>query len=612
MEKIESITKLTEEELISLGLKSGLEIHQQLEGHKLFCSCPTKIRDDEPDFVITRKLRASIGELGEVDSAALLEQNKEKEFHYEGYNNTTCLVELDEIPPQKINELALKTALSIGKIFNMTFPDTIKFMRKTVIDGSNTSGFQRTALIATDGLLQKDSPIHIESVCLEEDSCKNVEDTKKHKKYNLSRLGIPLIEIATGPDLKNPTEIKETAEFIGMILRSFPNVKRGLGTIRQDINVSIRDGVRVEIKGAQDLKLIPTYVEFEAIRQKNTINLFEELKKRKAKVSKKVVDLSETLQNCNSKVIRSGLEKQNGCVLGIRLEQFAGLVGFEVQPGRRFGSELSDHAKTVGVKGLFHSDELPNYGITEREKEFIYEALNCDVKQDAFIIIADTKLVAEKAMKLVIERASDFNIRKCVRNARPDGTSSYMRPMSGSSRMYPETDIKSIKVDLKNIEIPKLLSEQIEELKTKFNLTEDICKRLIREDINIFELVKAYENVKASYMVDYYFSLPSLIKKKHNLDVNVREFDKELFSKLNKNEISKDAIIEILVKLVSKESVDYESYKPLSIEDVEEDIKKIILENKHLARGAVMGKIMNKYNGKVDGAEINKLVSKLM
>jgi len=608
MNKLNSLRKLTEDELSSLGLKSGLEIHQQLEGKKLFCSCPTTIRDDKPDFIITRRLRASTGESGKTDLAAEAESKKEKQFTYEAYNDTTCLVELDEAPPQNINQEALNTALGLGKIFNMNFPDKVKVMRKIVIDGSNTSGFQRTTLIATDGLLEQNSKITIETVCLEEDSAKIVEENSENKKYNLSRLGIPLIEIATGPDLKTPLQVKETAEFIGTILRSFPNVKRGLGTIRQDVNVSIKEGVRVEIKGAQDLKLIPTIVEYEALRQKNMLNLFQELKKRKAKVNTNIIDLSKELKNSSSKVIQQGLSKKEGCVLGIQLQNFSGLIGFEVQPGRRYGSELSDHAKTMGVKGLFHSDELPNYGITQEEKDLIAKKLSCK-ENDAFIILSDSKLIAQKAIEKVIARAQDLSLRKCVRMARPDGTSSYLRPMPGSSRMYPETDLKSIEIDPSKIILPKLLSERIKELQTKFDLTEDIAKKLIKEEIDLTSLAETYPNIKPAYMLDYYFSFPSMIKKKYNEEIDVKKYAHELFSKLNKNQITKEAIPELLLKLIKDQEINYENYKPLSIKDVEKEIKEMISQNKNLPKGALMGKIMLKYAGKIDGKEINKLVS---
>src|SRR3989338_8905671 len=261
------------------GLKCGIEIHQQLEGKKLFCSCPTTLRDDPPDFTITRKLRATAGESGEIDVAAAQEQTRGKTFIYHGYNDTTCLVETDSEPPHDLNKEALLTALQFSQIAGATVSPVVQVMRKTVVDGSNTSGFQRTALIARNGMLTtSQGEVGIINISLEEDSCKIISETAEDKSYSLDRLGIPLIEIGTAPDIKTPEQCQEAAKKIGMLLRSLPGVKRGLGTIRQDVNVSIAGGQRIEIKGAQDLRLLPLLVELEAKRQQELLKIRDELK----------------------------------------------------------------------------------------------------------------------------------------------------------------------------------------------------------------------------------------------------------------------------------------------------------------------------------------------
>jgi len=251
-----------------LGFMCGLEIHQQIEGKKLFCNCPTTIRKDKPNYTFTRKLRASAGETGKVDQAAKYEMEKSKEFEYHGYYDTTCLIEQDEEPPSPVNEEAVRTALQVAKLLNMKIVDSIQFMRKTVIDGSNVSGFQRTALIGYDGFIEvKGRKIGVESVCLEEEAAQVIRRTDEKDIYNLSRLGIPLLEIATAPDIKTPEECKEAAAHIGMLLRSTGKMKRGIGSIRQDVNVSIKGGARTEVKGFQDIKSIPLVVNHEIARQ---------------------------------------------------------------------------------------------------------------------------------------------------------------------------------------------------------------------------------------------------------------------------------------------------------------------------------------------------------
>ena len=250
------------------GLKIGIECHQQLEGHKLFCRCLNRIRDDKPDFTIKRFLRVSAGETGEKDIAAVFEEKKGKRFVYQGYNNSTCLVELDEEPPHEINKHALNAALQISLLLNCKINDVVDVMRKVVIDGSNTSGFQRTMLIGRDGFIDVNGEkIGINTVCLEEEACQIIERTNEYDIYNLSRLGIPLIEIATGPDIRSPEECREVAERLGMILRSVGGVKRGLGSIRQDINISVKNNERIEIKGFQDLRYIKKVIENEITRE---------------------------------------------------------------------------------------------------------------------------------------------------------------------------------------------------------------------------------------------------------------------------------------------------------------------------------------------------------
>lgn len=273
-----------------LGLKCGIEIHQQLEGKKLFCDCSTEIRKEKPDFTVRRELRAAAGETGEIDAAAKHEQKKAKYFLYQGYKDITCLVELDEEPPHNVNPEALKTALQVAKLLNCKIIDEIQFMRKTVVDGSNTSGFQRTALIGRDGHIEVNGKkISIPTVCLEEEACQVVERKKEYDIYNLSRLGIPLIEIATGPDMATPEECRDTAAKLGMILRSVPGMKRGIGSIRQDVNMSIKGQPRVEIKGFQEYKSIPKVIDNEIKRQISEVKKSRNLK---AEVRKAEPDMS--------------------------------------------------------------------------------------------------------------------------------------------------------------------------------------------------------------------------------------------------------------------------------------------------------------------------------
>ncbi|HOV52002.1 MAG TPA: Glu-tRNA(Gln) amidotransferase subunit GatE, partial [Methanothrix sp.] len=343
----------------TLGLVCGIEIHQQLDtACKLFCGCPTKHREvEESNFEFFRYLRPSRSELGKIDRAALEEVLVSRKFVYKSYD-TTCLVEADEEPPREINREALEISLVIARLLNMEIVDEVHTMRKMVIDGSNTSGFQRTAYIGSSGSINtSQGPVGISILCLEEEAARIIADNGDSLIFSLDRLGIPLVEIGTAPDIVSPAHAREVAQYLGMILRSTGRVKRGLGTIRQDVNVSIKGGARVEVKGVQALNLVDKIVEFEALRQSRLLEIRDELQRRKASVSDRTWDITELFTSTSSKVMARSL-KSGGVVLAGLLRGFEGLVGREIQPGRRLGTEMSDRAKRAGVGGIFHTDEL--------------------------------------------------------------------------------------------------------------------------------------------------------------------------------------------------------------------------------------------------------------
>jgi len=262
-----------------IGFKCGVEIHQQLEGKKLFCDCPTLNSDKEPDIKVIRRLRAVAGETGEIDIAAKHEMEKGKQFIYMSNSEDTCLVEFDEEPPHSINQDALNTALQVALLLKAKIVDELQIMRKTVVDGSNTSGFQRTALVATNGYVEtSQGKVGISVICLEEEAAQKIKEDSSSITYKLDRLGIPLIEIGTAADIKSPEHAKEVAAYLGMVLRSTGSCKRGIGTIRQDVNISIKGGARTEIKGFQDLRSIVKVIENEVKRQEDLIKQGKKIK----------------------------------------------------------------------------------------------------------------------------------------------------------------------------------------------------------------------------------------------------------------------------------------------------------------------------------------------
>ncbi|HRR67340.1 MAG TPA: Glu-tRNA(Gln) amidotransferase subunit GatE, partial [Methanomassiliicoccales archaeon] len=425
----------------------GLEVHQQLDTRKLFCSCRSQLVEGQGARFV-RRLRPTQSELGEIDRAALAQAERGMRFTYQAPPGVSCLVEADEEPPHAADAEAVQAALIVSTLLGCQVMDEVHFMRKIVIDGSNTSGFQRTALVAVDGALEVDGRrIGIASLCLEEDAARKVDTKDREVTYRLDRLGIPLIEIATAPDMHDPEEVREVAQRLGSILRSTRMVKRGLGTIREDLNISVPGGARVEIKGAQDLGLLPTYVRTEMERQHALIEIKRLLRGRGATpVPLAVRDVTASLRDSRSKVLRSALSK-GGKVLCAPLPLFAGAL--RSADGRlRLGAEMAQHARSRGVAGIFHSDELPGYGITAEEVQALRAELRLG-ERDAFVLCADMEDRAGPALLAALARANQalVGVPEETRDPLPDGTSVYSRPLPGAGRMYPETDVRPILIE---------------------------------------------------------------------------------------------------------------------------------------------------------------------
>lgn len=608
-----------------LGLKMGLEIHQQLNTKsKLFCSCPTELVDDDVDLTIRRNLRPTQSELGQMDRAALQESMRNLNFNYESFNKHTCLVECDDEPPHELNQEALELAITISTLLNMHIVDEFHTMRKQVIDGSNTSGFQRTGLLATDGYL--DTPygrVKIETIGLEEDAARRVDTNSEFTEFRLDRLGIPLVEITTDPSMHHPKQVEEVAYMIGQVLRS-TNVKRGLGTIRQDLNVSIAKGARVEIKGVQNLELMPLIVEREVERQLKLIEIKEELEKRHAEVDETIYDLDEVFKDTESKILKSAKS-----IKGIILKGFDGLIGVEVQEGRRFGTELSSYAKKRGVSGLFHTDELPAYGITQEEVDNLREFLDAK-PEDAIIIVAHDPDIAESALEEVIRRAklAFEGVVEETRKSLDDGNTEYMRPLATANRMYLETDIPLFKITDEIIEpiknnLPELPDVKKERIIKEYNLSEDLASQIVRRALgdefeNILKEVEVDPTVVASTLS---YDLRDI--RREGTDVVSITEDKliEVFKLLEANKISKDAIkklIESMCKNPDKSAevvAEENNLSLLSLDDVKAIIEEIADKNDSMikerqmgAMGPLMGMSMKQLKGKADGSTVNKIV----
>jgi glutamyl-tRNA(Gln) amidotransferase subunit E len=609
-----------------IGLKAGLEIHQQLDTKtKLFCNCPTTLRDKKDTILsFSRYLRASKSEMGKVDEAARVEEQYSRTIIYKGYDST-CLVENDEEPPRELNREAIAISLEVALLLNMNPIDEIHTMRKIVIDGSNTCGFQRTALVATGGLLStEEGPVRVDSLCLEEDAAQKLEAEGEAVVYSLDRLGIPLVEICTAPDIKTAEQAVKVAEQLGMILRSTGNVKRGLGTIRQDINVSIEGGARVEIKGVQNLRLIGEIVRSEIVRQSKLIELKSKLNRSDAKVEHEIKDLAAIFGATTSRVIK----KAGGAVFGVCLRGFADVLGTELQPGRRFGTELADFAIKFGA-GLMHTDELPAYGITTEEVEKLKGTFDA-TDDDCVVIVAADGERATKALKAVLMRAEAamHEVPKETRRALPNGSSAYMRPLPGAARMYPETDVPPVAIADKwlgeiRANLPETFEHRKERYKAKFGLNNELADKISRNsNFALFErIMESYGDVPATLVVRTLTdTLVEFMQEGLEVEPLTDLHFMDVFKQLSANTFGKEAVPDILKFVANKPELsiataideiglrsDTGEIERL-IETIVNSKKEFIREKGERAVGPLMGVAMKELRGKVDGELINRLL----
>jgi len=607
----------------SLGLVAGLEIHQQLDTEtKLFCESPTAIREpEESDRTISRFLHPTKSELGELDDAALEESRVDREFEYLAYD-TTCLVEEDDEPPTEVDGEALAVAMQIASLLDMSIVDQLHVMRKLVIDGSNTSGFQRTMLLGQEGEIQtSEGPVSVVDLLLEEESAQRVEERDDGVLYSLDRLGIPLVEIGTGPDIRSPQQAKEAAKRIGMLLRSTGKVKRGLGTIRQDVNVSIQEGARVEIKGVQALDQIDEIVELEVQRQSELVDIAAELTEKDASVGD-IQDVTAVFEDTDSGVIGGALGS-GGKVTAVPLFGFDGLVGREIQPDRRLGTEFSDHAKRHGAGGIFHTDELPAYGVTEEEVAALQEAVGAGPEDAVAIVAADTE-TADLAIEAVAERAETAieGVPEETRDATEEGTTRYLRPLPGAARMYPETDVPPVEPDPSEIQEPELLTEKVDRYQEEFGLDSGLAEQVAYgRRMPLFEAA-VEQGVDATFAASVLESTVTELRRDGVTVENLADAHfLAVFELVFEDDLAKEGVEDVLTVLAeqpdlsAEEAVEEAGLGGVDDEEVREIIVGVVERNSDqvaeegmAAFSGLMGECMGELRGKADGETISSLL----
>ncbi len=642
-----------------LQLKVGLEVHQQLSCRtKLFCDCPSftessvvvgpsgktdrtfdKKREFPKEF--ERILRPTTSELGELDEAAKFESRRPIRVRYLADSSFSCLVEADEEPPHPLNPEALDTSIIFSLALNSRIIDEIHVMRKLVVDGSNTSGFQRTAVVALGGVLTYNSgksTVPVQSISLEEDAARavNVEESIDRadrpfevKSYALDRLGTPLVEVALAPIEGSPEAVENAAKTLGRMMRSTGRVARGLGTIRQDLNMSVMDGKVIEVKGVQKLEQVSRVIQFEALRQKFFFDLGKEIEE-KIGINLEVFskDVTDFFVNTKSTAISRALKQQeNTKVTCVVVEKFAGFFAKENEYHARLGKELGAIARTYGLGGVLHSDELPNYGLTIDDVQSLRKKLDLQ-EIDGFVLISGPIEKVERAQEAITLRIKHtvFGVPAETRSATTDGETTFLRPRPGAARMYPETDIPLIQIPRGMIEklrteIPEPWEKQIQTFAVIYDIPVQLAEPLYDSDRK-----QAFEDsVKATQLPPRYLAsifvdiLQNLSREGVPIDSLSNDLLQQALIALNEGRFAKEATTAVLRELSASPESSIEKVllkmglAAIAHDDLRKIIHKVIDENVDLikAKGissekALMGKVMQQVRGKIDGKIVRK------
>jgi glutamyl-tRNA(Gln) amidotransferase subunit E len=542
---------------------------------------------------------------------------------------------MDEEPPGELNREAVDVCLTASLLMEAKPVDEVQVMRKLVIDGSNTTGFQRTAVVALGGKLTVDGKvIPITQISLEEDAARKASQSEGAVGYRIDRLGVPLIEVTTAPVLHSPTEVERVAYAIGSVLRATRRVKRGLGSIRQDLNISIPGGALIEIKGVQELDVIGKAVELEVARQQTLLSIRSELQDRglrREQIERKYVNVSQVLSNSKSRVIKESLGR-GGVILGVRLPRFKGMLGKQLAPGLRLGTEVSSRASFWGgVGGIFHSDELPAYGISDDEVTAVTRTLELS-PDDAFVIVADSNAKANDALDAVIDRAIEAlnGVPEETRAAMPDGTTRYMRPRPGAARMYPETDVPPTPIEeeyiaVLNAHLPETAEKLTGRLMEDYSLNAKLARQLMDSDyLSLFERVVVSGTIQSTFVATFLTETCKSLQREGLAVHTVPDGRLQtMFHLVESGSIAKEALVDLLKWQISHPNEEPEAgvqslgLRMMTEKELQPIIERIIEKNKKLLdeRGqaafpSIMGAVMSEVRGRADPKLVTEYVKK--
>jgi glutamyl-tRNA(Gln) amidotransferase subunit E len=614
------------EDYAAVGFKSGLEIHQQLMTEKkLFCRCPAGRYSYKFDAEILRHMRPTLSELGEYDGTALMEFKTKKEIIYQIQRDTVCTYEMDDTPPFMINEEALDIALGIGMLYDCIMIDELHIARKQYLDGSIPTGFQRTTIVGVDGKIPyKGREIRIVQLGLEEDACREVSDIGHRRTYLTDRLGMPLIETVTAPDMRTPQEVAEVAQLLRRIVRSTGRVRTGIGAAREDVNVSVTEGTRVEIKGVPRIPRISLLTYHEAMRQWNLLRLRDELAWRGITTKTfeaSTEDITELCRRTLYQPLQSAVS--NGMsVYGVRLNGFKGLLGWQTQTNTYFSQEISDRVRVIAclttLPNIVHSDSQ-GQTLSSAEWQMVRKALSAS-DDDTLVIVwgpaDDAKLGAQEVV--IRSRETTMGIPSETRQALKDGTNGFERILPGPNRMYPDTDLPPKAVDAERLEriragLPPRITSR-ERWYREIGVPEDLIERLsVSPYAPLFEKSVKEWGLSPKLASVLLIQYPKRLKKKGLpiplLDGGMME---DALKALKNRRLFKEGLLPLLEQaLVSGKDIDQLLPSPGTVLELQESIVQTAgsladkrMNNDQSLMRLAMGMLMQKWRGRIDGTRV--------
>jgi glutamyl-tRNA(Gln) amidotransferase subunit E len=627
--------EMTTEDYARVGFMSGLEVHQQLlTDQKLFCRCPAGKYQKSYNAEILRHMRPTLSELGEYDGTALMEFKTKKDIIYRIHYDTVCTYEMDDTPPFQINEQALDIAIEIGMLLDAYIVDELHIARKQYLDGSIPTGFQRTAITSVGGRIPyKDRYINMIQMSIEEDSCRETSDVGHRRVYLTDRLGMPLIEVVTYPEMKTPTEVAEVNQIIRRLVRSTGRVRTGVGAGREDVNVSVTGGTRIEIKGVPSIKRIPLLTYNEAMRQWNLLRMRESLAKKgitPETFKANFEDVTKIIKKTHFKPIADAI--QNGFKVNcVKIDGFAGYLKWQTQTDTYFSKEISDRVRVIAclttLPNIIHSDNISET-LASAEWVALKKFMNVTADDALILVWGDDADALMGANEIIIRaREATIGIPSETRQAYPDGTNGFERILPGPERMYPDTDLppKPITDERKKL-IRSRAPEQIwirTQKYEKLGVPADLI-----EELAVSRFAPSFEMLVAEpYNLDPVFVSTAIIQypkrlRKRGLPIEKLTHDEfeKVFKLFSSGKILKDAVLIVLDMFLRYGQID-EAKLPSPCTDDEinirvgmamKQINHITLINPEKKYEIVMGIIMDDLRGRVQGIMVSEMVLSLL